>query len=237
MKCIIIDDDAVARSIIRKFCSKIDNLVIKQEFSTALEAIPYVNEQAVDLVFLDIHMPELNGFEFIESVDNPPKIILTTSDKDFALNAFEYPCIIDYMVKPIRLSRFLKSMQKLEGTPTDNNNNNNNHSDNHFKTSELYVNIDRRFIKIKISDIYLIQAKGDYIDIKTESKDYTVHTTLKNIANKLPETYFLKVHRSYIINTKKIIDIEDNSVLIKKEVIPISRSKRAVLFQRLNLLN
>jgi len=205
---------------------------VVSEFSNALEAIPFVNEEQIDLVFLDIHMPELNGFEFIENLDNPPKIILTTSDKKFALNAFEYGCIVDYLVKPIKLSRFLKAIQKMEleaisipsitDTPT---------------TNELYINIDRRFIKIKISEIYLIQAKGDYIDIKTENKDYTVHTTMKNIANKLPTSNFLKVHRSYIINTKKIIDIEDNSVLIKKEVIPISRSQRSVLFERLNLLN
>jgi len=232
IKCIIIDDDTLARSIVRKFCSKLDYLSVVSEFSNALEAIPFVNEEQIDLVFLDIHMPELNGFEFIENLDNPPKIILTTSDKKFALNAFEYGCIVDYLVKPIKLSRFLKAIQKMEleaisipsitDTPT---------------TNELYINIDRRFIKIKISEIYLIQAKGDYIDIKTENKDYTVHTTMKNIANKLPTSNFLKVHRSYIINTKKIIDIEDNSVLIKKEVIPISRSQRSVLFERLNLLN
>ena len=104
-------------------------------------------------------------------------------------------------------------------------------SDNH-----LYVNIDRRLIKIEIPSIYLIEAKGDYINVKTEDKNYTVHSTLKKIEEKLPQDLFLKVHRSYIINIKKIIDIEDNSVLIKKDVIPVSRSNRPELMKRLNLL-
>ena len=98
------------------------------------------------------------------------------------------------------------------------------------------MNIDRRLIKIDIPSIYLIEAKGDYIQIKTFEKNYTVHSTLKKIENKLPEDLFLKVHRSYVINTKHIIDIEDNSVLIEKDVVPVSRSNRPELMKRLNLL-
>ncbi len=101
---------------------------------------------------------------------------------------------------------------------------------------ELYINIDRRLIKIDIPSIYLVEAKGDYIQVKTEDKNYTVHSTLKKIEDKLPSDLFLKVHRSYIINVSKIIDIEDNSVLIKKDVIPVSRSNRPELMRRLNLL-
>ena len=100
----------------------------------------------------------------------------------------------------------------------------------------LYINIDRRLIKIDIPSIYLVEAKGDYIHLKTESKNYTVHSTLKKIEEKLPDDLFLKVHRSFIINVQEIIDIEDNSVLIKKDIIPVSRSNRAELMKRLNLL-
>ena len=102
--------------------------------------------------------------------------------------------------------------------------------------NDFYVNIDRRLIKIDLSSIYLIEAKGDYINIKTEDSNYTVHSTLKKIEEKLPTSLFLKVHRSYIINVKKIIDIEDNSVLIKKDVVPVSRSNRPELMKRLDLL-
>jgi len=101
---------------------------------------------------------------------------------------------------------------------------------------DLYINIDRRLIKIDIPTIYLVEAKGDYILLKTEDKNYTVHSTLKKIEEKLPNNLFLKVHRSYIINVQKIIDIEDNSVLIKKDVVPVSRSNRPELMKRLNLL-
>ena len=100
----------------------------------------------------------------------------------------------------------------------------------------MYINIDRRLIKIDIPTIYLVEAKGDYILLKTEDKNYTVHSTLKKIEDKLPNDLFLKIHRSYIINVQKIIDIEDNSVLIKKDVIPVSRSNRPELIKRLNLL-
>lgn len=103
-------------------------------------------------------------------------------------------------------------------------------------SNDFYVNIDRRLIKIDLPSIYLIEAKGDYINIKTEEKNYIVHSTLKKIEQKLPDHLFLKVHRSYIINLKHIIDIEDNSVLIKKDVIPVSRSNRPELMKRLDLL-
>ncbi|SEB50769.1 DNA-binding response regulator, LytR/AlgR family [Tenacibaculum sp. MAR_2009_124] len=231
---IIIDDDELARVIIEKYCSKLDYLNIQSTFDNALDAIDFINNNKVDLVFLDIHMPELSGFDFIDSLNNPPKIILTTSDENFALNAFEYKCIIDYLVKPVKFPRFIKAVTKLDVKKRESSN---GEQKNDEEKNELYVNIDRRLVKILIPDIYLIEAKGDYINIKTETKNHIVHTTMKKIEEKLPEDLFLKIHRSYIINLKQIIDIEDNSVLIKKEVIPVSRSNRPELMKRLNLLN
>ncbi|WP_093668457.1 LytR/AlgR family response regulator transcription factor [Tenacibaculum sp. MAR_2009_124] len=234
MNSIIIDDDELARVIIEKYCSKLDYLNIQSTFDNALDAIDFINNNKVDLVFLDIHMPELSGFDFIDSLNNPPKIILTTSDENFALNAFEYKCIIDYLVKPVKFPRFIKAVTKLDVKKRESSN---GEQKNDEEKNELYVNIDRRLVKILIPDIYLIEAKGDYINIKTETKNHIVHTTMKKIEEKLPEDLFLKIHRSYIINLKQIIDIEDNSVLIKKEVIPVSRSNRPELMKRLNLLN
>jgi len=231
LKCIIIDDEELARAIVEQFCSKLDHLEIVSKFSNALDALKYINDNPVDLVFLDIHMPELNGFDFINSIKKPPHIILTTSDQNFALNAFEYKCIVDYLVKPVNLPRFIKAVAKIEVPNAQ------SETKRGEETNELYVNIDRRLVKIHIPDIYLIEAKGDYINIKTETKNHIVHATMKNIESKLPTRLFLKVHRSFIINTKKIVDIEDNSVLIKKEVIPVSRSNRPELINRLNLLN
>ncbi len=238
MKCIIIDDEAAARAIIAHLCSQVESLEVVEEFPNAIQAIKFLNKNQVDLIFLDIHMPDFTGFDFIDTVKNPPKIVLTTSDKNFAINAFEYDCIVDYLVKPVTLPRFLKAIQKAENfvASVTSNSDSAPNKEKGLSKKELYVNIDRRLIKIDFEKIYLIEAKGDYILIKTDDKNYTVHSTLKKIEDKLPDSLFLKVHRSYIINIKKIIDIEDNSVLIAKDVIPISRSNRPELMKRLNLL-
>ncbi len=235
MDCIIIDDENMARVIVKTLCDEIKTLNILEQFSSAIQAIKYLNENEVDLIFLDIHMPDFNGLDLIKTLKNPPKIILTTSDPKFAIEAFEYDFIVDYLLKPIKLPRFIKAIQKAEkkelASVIKKETPNKVDIENDF-----YVNIDRRLIKIDLPSIYLIEAKGDYIKIKTEEKEYTVHSTLKKIEEKLPDSLFLKIHRSYIINIKKIIDIEDNSVLIKKDVIPVSRSKRPELMKRLDLL-
>lgn len=238
MNCIIIDDETTARVIIRQLCSNIPDITVLEEFPNAIQAIKYLNKNEVDLIFLDIHMPDFTGFDFIETIKNPPKIILTTSDANFAIQAFEYDCIVGYLVKPISPERFEKAIQKALATEVKATSNKPESTEKVELSSgnDLYVNIDRRLIKIDIPSIYLIEAKGDYINVKTEGKNYIVHSTLKKIEEKLPQELFLKVHRSFIINTKKIIDIEDNSVLIKKDVIPVSRSNRPELMKRLNLL-
>jgi DNA-binding LytR/AlgR family response regulator len=234
MNCIIIDDEQMARVIVRTLCNQIKSLNILQEFTNAIEAIKFLNENHVDLIFLDIHMPNFSGLDFIKTLKDPPKIIFTTSDPKFAMEAFEYDFIVDYLLKPIELPRFEKAVLKAEKLQLS------KAQISSAKEPELkndfYVNIDRRLIKIDLSSIYLIEAKGDYINIKTEDKNYVVHSTLKKIEEKLPDSLFLKVHRSYIINVKKIIDIEDNSVLIKKDVVPVSRSNRPELMKRLDLL-
>jgi DNA-binding LytR/AlgR family response regulator len=178
-------------------------------------------------------MPDFNGIDFIKALKDPPKIILTTSDPKFAIEAFEYEFIIDYLLKPLEIIRFKKAIHKAQKSSVELMEDNNKQLD---QSNDFYINIDRRLIKIDLPSIYLIEAKGDYIHIKTEDKNYVVHSTLKKIEEKLPDSLFLKIHRSYIINIKKIIDIEDNSVLIKKDVIPVSRSKRPELMKRLDLL-
>jgi len=237
MKCIIVDDEATARAIIGQLCSTVDDLDVLEEFPNAIQAIKYLNQNEIDLIFLDIHMPDFTGFDFIETLKSPPRIILTTSDPSFAIQAFEYDCIVDYLVKPITPQRFQKAIQKAKTAIVKSSPDKSVSAQPESSAgNDLYVNIDRRLIKIDIPSIYLIEAKGDYINIKTEDKNYVVHSTLKKIEDKLPDDVFLKVHRSFIINFNKIIDIEDNSVLIKKDVVPVSRSNRPELMRRLNLL-
>ncbi|MGB5370756.1 MAG: LytTR family DNA-binding domain-containing protein [Flavobacteriaceae bacterium] len=236
MNCIIIDDEAAARAIVAQLCSKLPEMDVIDEFSSAIEAIKFLNQHTVDLVFLDIHIPGFSGFDFVQTLKNPPKIVLITSDTNFAIAAYEYEAIIDYLVKPLTFERFEKSIQKVKNSLARKVVDENKDGDTAHLGQELYINIDRRLIKLKYDEIQLIEAKGDYIDVKTESKTYRVHNTLKKIKEKLPEQLFLQIHRSFIINFTKIIDIEDNSVLIEKNVIPISRSNRPELMRRLNLL-
>ena len=223
----------MARVITRTLCEQASDLNVVAEFSNAIQAIKFLNENEIDLIFLDLHMPDFNGIDFIKALKDPPKIILTTSDSKFAIEAFEYEFIIDYLLKPLEIIRFKKAIHKVQKSIVELMEDNNKQLDN---SNDFYINIDRRLIKIDLPSIYLIEAKGDYIHIKTEDKNYVVHSTLKKIEEKLPDSLFLKIHRSYIINIKKIIDIEDNSVLIKKDVIPVSRSKRPELMKRLDLL-
>lgn len=237
MNCIIIDDDATARLIIKQLCNSTEQVSVIEEFSSAIDAIKYLNSKDIDLIFLDIHMPTFSGFDFIQTLKFPPKIVLTTSDKNFALKAFEYECVVDYLVKPITKERFEKSLLKLshlgETKKTKVLTTKKNTKD---EANFIYVSVDRRLVKINIPDIYFVEAKGDYISIKTENKNYIVHSTLKKIEDKLPASLFLRIHRSFVINISEIIDIEDNSVLIQKSVIPISRSNKGELMKRLNLL-
>jgi DNA-binding LytR/AlgR family response regulator len=236
MDCIIVDDDSAARLIIKQLCKTTSKLVVADEFSSAIDAIKYLNENSVDVVFLDIHMPSFSGFDFLKTIKSSAKIILTTSDKNFALEAFEYTNVVDYLVKPVSKQRFETSLKKLD-VFSDSSIDTETEVETKTPSSDfIYVNVDRRLVKINIPDILYIEAKGDYISIKTNGKSFIVHSTLKKVQDKLPEELFMKIHRSFIINFSKIIDIEDNSVLIEKSVIPISRANKSELIKRLNLL-
>ena len=238
MKCIIIDDEEIARVIIEKLISNNKNLNLVASFTNAIEALKYLNQNSVDLIFLDIHMPNFTGFDLLQTLKDAPKVILITSNANFALEAFEYNSVVDYLEKPIVQARFDKAVDKAKLFSNGNNVISKLPAAvavNDSKT-ELYVNIYKRLVKISYDSINLIEAKGDYILIKTDKENYTVHSTLKHVEEKLPEALFLKVHRSFIINIKKIIDIEDSSVLIGKNVVPVSRSSKPELMKRLNLL-
>jgi len=169
MNCIIIDDESTARAIISQLCSNIENLEILEEFPNAIQAIKYLNQNEVDLIFLDIHMPDFTGFDFIETLKNPPKIILTTSDSKFAIQAFEYDCIVDYLVKPINIDRFKKAIKKSIDIPNKSIKTSSSEKVESASGNDLYVNIDRRLIKIDIPSIYLVEAKGDYIQVMTSN--------------------------------------------------------------------
>jgi DNA-binding LytR/AlgR family response regulator len=236
MDCIIVDDEAVARAIVAQLCATVPDLEVVREFSNAMEAMKFLHHHTVDLIFLDIHMPGFTGFDFVQLLKNPPKIVLISSDRNRAIEAYEYEVIVDYLVKPLNRERFAKSLLKVKNSLAQHSFRPAQKEGMAANNQDLYINIDRRLVKLKFEDILFIEAKGDYIAVKTQKEEYRVHSTLKKIKEKLPRDLFLQIHRSFIINVVKIVDIEDNSVLIEKHVIPISRSNRPELICRLNLL-
>jgi DNA-binding LytR/AlgR family response regulator len=236
MDCIIIDDEITAREIIKQLCSNQENINIVREFGDAISAIKFLNENNIDLIFLDIHMPDFNGIDFIKTLKNPPQLILTTSDPNFAASAFEFDFIVDYILKPIDMTRFQNAIARAENRllikPKDTT------SEKVFENQEkyLYVNINKGLKKINLNDILFIEAKGDYIIIVKEKERTIVHSSLKKILEVLPDIAFIQVHRSYIININHILDIKDNGVNVVKNIIPIGRQYKSKLFQQLNLL-
>lgn len=230
MKCIIIDDEATARAIISKLCQGYENLSVVEEFDNVIAAMKFLNKNNdVDVVFLDIHMPHFTGFDFIESLSNPPKIVLTTSDDKFAIEAFEYDCIVDYLTKPISQLRFIKAVNKLENALKN--------SLSAIQEQEyLFVNINKRLIKLNFDKILLIQAKGDYVRIQLEDENLVVHTTLKNLTEKLPSNLFFQVHRSYVVNLKKIDSIEENTIYIARTHVRLSKLSRPKLINLINII-
>ncbi len=236
MNSIIIDDEKMTREIIKSMSDKHPDVTVLEDFDSPVSAFGYLakNQSDIDFIFLDIHLPEFTGFEFLNTLTTPPPVILISNDPEKALKAFEYDDIVDYLLKPIEFNRFAKSITKMKKhlslsaapAPTKEKNENN----------QLFVNVNKRLIKIDFDDIDFIKANGDYVDIYTEEKKYLVHSTMKNVENKLPSNLFFKVHRSYIINLSKIIDIEDNTSLIGKNVIPISQAKKSDLMEKLNRL-
>lgn len=237
MKCIIIDDESVSREILNFLCEREADVEVVGSFSNAMDAFLYLNKEKVDLIFLDIHMPGFTGFDFIQTLKNPPYVILISSDQDSAIKAFEYDSIVDFLTKPINQERFKKAILKVAKLATSKDLQKKETSSSKKIDHQFFINIDKRLIKLNSDDVDLIEAQGDYAIIKLENQEYRVHTSLSKIKEKLiPKESFFQVHRSFIINLKKIIDIQDNTVLIHKSVVPISRSKRAELMGKLNLI-
>ena len=235
MDCIVLDDESVSREIINFLCNQEPNTNLVGSFSSAIEAFKFLNVRDVDLIFLDIHMPGFTGFEFIQTLKSPPLIVITSSDSEQASEAFSYDSIIDFLKKPIDPERFKKAIAKaIKLKKTD--------RENLPKArrapaqEHIYINIDKKLIKLNIPEINLLIADGDYVKVLTENEEYRVHTTLSNMRKKLPEESFMHIHRSYLINLKKIIDIQDNTVLIDKTVVPISRTRRMEFMKKLNLI-
>ena len=228
MKCLIVDDEEMSRKNLEFLCSKIDGLEVVAICENGINAMSILEEKEVDLLFLDIEMPDLTGMEMVKSLSNLPQIIFITCRTEYALEAFEYD-ITDYIAKPVTLPRLLKAVNKAKKRITN--------GKSPVVENDMYIRTNGKLVKIKYEEIVFIETMDDYLVIHTDAgSKHIIHSTLSKMDKKLIGKTFLKVHRSYIINLKKIASIEDTHVLVGQKVIPVSRAHRSILMEKVNLL-
>lgn len=231
LNCIAIDDELSALKIIREFCSKIPAVNLVGTFTNPLEAVNTLNNNQVDLIFLDIMMPQITGLEFLKTLYNPPMIIFTTAFKEYASEAFDYDAV-DYLVKPIAFDRFSKALNKaFQMLKLKNLGINAGEEFLRFPEGFLMVKVEYTTIRVDLNDILYIEGLKDYVKIHTEAKLILTKTTMKNIIEKLPPGSFFRVHKSYIVSVDKIDMIENSRIVIGNQRIPIGESFRSSFFE------
>ena len=233
MNCIIVDDDQISCKILEGYVAKSSSLNLVGTFNDSVEARNVITKrQDIDLIILDIKMPEMDGFDFIMSLDNPPNIILVTSAEEYALKAFDFN-VIDFLLKPISYGRFCKAIDKTiryysrkETTGTGD--------------EEIFIKKSSSLVKLKLKDIVYIEALENYVTLNTSDDRFTIHFTMKAIENQLPSGVFIRVHRSYIINKSMIQSIKENTLdlLVGDNVksIPVGKSFRDTLLNDINVM-
>jgi DNA-binding LytR/AlgR family response regulator len=233
MNCIIIDDDKLSRRVIEEYLNKTESLILLGSFATAVEAINFLKQhENVDIIFLDIEMPEMSGIDFLDTLKNHPQIIIISSKGKYALDAFEYD-VTDYLLKPITYARFYKAVDKaLSRTQKSNLSS--------IGKDEIFIKKNSSLVRLKYDDILWVEALENYVIFNTFSEKYTIHFTMKAVEQKLPSAKFVRVHRSYIVNTSSIDEIDDNTIMVKtsdgNKSIPIGKSYRDKLMDDLNLI-
>ena len=231
MRCIIVDDEPIARKGIKKLVGQISQLELLDTFNSAESAVEFINRTVVDLIFLDIQMPGINGIEFARTIPKHTLIIFTTAYSEYALDSYEVDAV-DYLLKPIDAAKFRKAVEKalayrsllLEEEEK---------SIENIEDEFIFVKSDRRFFKVGFKDILFIEGLKDYVIIQLEDQRLITRMTVKSIHEILPRSVFLRINRSYIINRNKIESFDNNDVFIGKYEIPIGNMYRDELFQTL----
>jgi DNA-binding LytR/AlgR family response regulator len=220
LKCIIIDDEPIARKILQEFIEDIDYLELVGQADSALKAFPLMDEHAVDLIFLDINIPKINGIDFLKNSKLKAQVIITSAYNDYAVEAYGLD-VLDYLVKPIAFNRFLKACNKAQEVSELKNIKQvqNEKSSDHF-----FIKCDKQIEKIFYDDLLYAEAMLNYVMLYTGSKKLMVYITIKSLEEQLPASIFIKVHKSFIINLHKIKSIEGNTLDMGIEKITISQN-------------
>jgi DNA-binding LytR/AlgR family response regulator len=234
MNCLIVDDEILAQEVLAMYISKIDFLQLAGCCDNAIQAFSVLNKQQIDIMFLDIKMPEMSGLDLLKSLKNPPKVILTTAYDEYAVECYELD-VVDYLLKPIRFERFMKAAHKVQSIE-DRIQGRNNLS---LAEEEFYVRSDRKLIRIVPGEILYIEALKNYLSIVTAMGKILVHSTLTNIEEELKSySYFQRIHKSFIINTRFVSEVDNNLVRLKnKAELPVGGHYREFLLQSLRILN
>ncbi|MEI6865430.1 response regulator transcription factor [Flavicella sp.] len=220
IKCLIIDDEPLAINIIKNYLQQIDDFEISETFNNAIYALNFLKSNSVDVIFIDINMPVLNGINFIKSLENPPLLIITSAHDQFALETYELD-VLDYLIKPIEFPRFMKALNKINRRIK----NNEDLSSNSQNRPYIFVKIDKKKMKkIFLDEILTVESLKDYLKINTTTGRYIIHSTLSDFTNLLPSSDFIRIHRSYTIAINKIEAVEGNSVEIEGLRYVIGRS-------------
>ena len=231
MNCLIVDDNKIARATLKQLASQVKDLAISGECADAMEAYNLLQEQPVDLLFLDIELPGMTGLELTRNLGNQrPVIIFTTSKKEYAVEAFELN-VADYIVKPITPSRFIQAVDRARQILESNK--------DEVKMDEdefIFIRDSNIIRRLKIDEILFAEAMGDYVKLYTPQKFYAIHTTLKAVEERLPPAKFLRVHRSYIVAITKIDTIQDGALIINGKTVPVADAYRSSLSKRMNIL-
>ena len=213
MRCLIIDDEPVAREILRTYVDDTAGLVVAAECEDAMQALAVIQNEPIDVLFLDINMPGLSGISLLKSLPNPPAVILTTAYSEYALEGFELN-VTDYLLKPFSFERFLKAVNKISV------------SGDTETQAPLIIKSDGRSFRISSDDIIFLESEGDYVTIHTKETRFTTYNRLKILLDRLPEKEFIRVHKSYIVALRHIQYVEGNQIAINERLIPIGKTFR-----------
>ncbi|TMM57293.1 response regulator transcription factor [Maribacter algarum] len=223
----IVDDEILARKVLEEYCSKIETMELAISTGNPLEFINFMQQSQVDLIFLDIEMPELNGMEILRSMLHPPKVILTTAYSEYALESYDYG-VVDYLLKPIKIERFLKAINKVSTSKLAT-------SKKQSGSEDLQIKHDGIPVNISFKSILYIQSFGNYLKIFTDSRMYLISDTLINISTLLSEN-FQRTHKSYITNLERVTKATRTHLLLENKKIPVSAMYKIIVLEKLELL-
>ena len=217
---LIIDDEFIAHEIIKGYCDMMPNMQLMKSCHDALEAIEYLNNHPADLIFLDLNMPKLTGFDMLRTLQNPPKVIVTTAYREYALEGYELD-IVDYLLKPFSFSRFLKAVNKALEKPTEPVSTVSAHQP---LGQHIFLRSNKKHIQVNTDDILFLEAAGNYLKVVTKERTITIREKISELMQKLPDGEFIQTHKSFAVAKKHIDSIEGNRIMVCELTVPIGSS-------------